>query len=196
MPFIGNKPTAVPLTSADLTDNIITSAKIADGTIVGDDINSTFDLTGKTVTGAGGGKVLQVVSATDSTQRATSDGGGSGTGWVTASNTLSVTITPTSASNKIILMCSTMAYTTWNNGDFNLTFFRDSTNLASGGIVSLKQQYTTSYNTEALGLTPIWYDSPSSTSAITYQLYLRGYGICYVNYNGNTGSIIAMEIQG
>jgi hypothetical protein len=28
MPFIGNKPTAVPLTGADLTDGIITSAKI------------------------------------------------------------------------------------------------------------------------------------------------------------------------
>mgnify|MGYP000518694880 CR=1 FL=1 len=54
MPFIGNQPTAVPLTSADLEDNIITSAKIADGTIVGADINTTFDLTGKTVTGAGG----------------------------------------------------------------------------------------------------------------------------------------------
>jgi len=54
MPFIGNKPTAVPLTSADLGDGIVTSAKIANGTIIGDDINSTFDLTGKTVTGAGG----------------------------------------------------------------------------------------------------------------------------------------------
>ena len=52
--YIGNYPTAVPLTGADLTDGIITSAKIANGTIVGDDINSTFDLTGKTVTGAGG----------------------------------------------------------------------------------------------------------------------------------------------
>jgi hypothetical protein len=52
--YIGNFPTPVPLTGADLTDGIITSAKIADGTIVGADINSTFDLTGKTVTGAGG----------------------------------------------------------------------------------------------------------------------------------------------
>jgi hypothetical protein len=52
--YIGNSPTPVPLTSADLADSIITSAKIADGTIVGADINSTFDLTGKTVTGAGG----------------------------------------------------------------------------------------------------------------------------------------------
>jgi hypothetical protein len=48
--YIGNSPTPVPLTSADLADSIITSAKIVDGAIVGDDINSTFNLTGKTVT--------------------------------------------------------------------------------------------------------------------------------------------------
>ena len=53
MGYVGYKPASVPLTSADITDGIITSAKIADGTIVGADINSTFDLTGKTVTGAG-----------------------------------------------------------------------------------------------------------------------------------------------
>jgi len=41
MPFIGNKPSAVPLTSADITDGIITSAKIADGTIVNADINAS-----------------------------------------------------------------------------------------------------------------------------------------------------------
>jgi hypothetical protein len=42
MPFIGNKPSAIPLTSADITDGIITNADIA---------NSTINLTQK-VTGA------------------------------------------------------------------------------------------------------------------------------------------------
>ena len=37
--YIGKKPTDVPLTSGDITDNIITSAKIVDGTIVNADIN-------------------------------------------------------------------------------------------------------------------------------------------------------------
>ena len=32
--YLGNIPSAVPLTSADIADGIITSAKIADGTIV------------------------------------------------------------------------------------------------------------------------------------------------------------------
>lgn len=41
MPFIGNKPTSVPLTSSDLEDNIITSEKIADGAIVNADINAS-----------------------------------------------------------------------------------------------------------------------------------------------------------
>jgi len=41
MPFIGNKPSAVPLTSADIADGIITSAKIVDGTIVNADINAS-----------------------------------------------------------------------------------------------------------------------------------------------------------
>jgi hypothetical protein len=35
--YIGNSPTPVPLTSADLADSIITSAKIVDGTIVNAD---------------------------------------------------------------------------------------------------------------------------------------------------------------
>jgi hypothetical protein len=41
MPFIGNKPASVPLTSADIADSIITSAKIVDGTIVNADINAS-----------------------------------------------------------------------------------------------------------------------------------------------------------
>jgi hypothetical protein len=52
MPFIGNKPSAVPLTSADIADGIITSAKITDATIVNGDIaNSTIALSKLSTTG-------------------------------------------------------------------------------------------------------------------------------------------------
>ena len=50
MGYLGNKPTAVPIESSDLADNIITSAKIVNGAITGDDINSTFNIGSKTVT--------------------------------------------------------------------------------------------------------------------------------------------------
>ena len=59
MPFIGNKPSAVPLTSADITDNVITSAKIVDGTITNTDIASSI-ITGQTAETsiAGGDSIL------------------------------------------------------------------------------------------------------------------------------------------
>ena len=51
MPFIGNKPSAVPLTSADIADGIITSAKIVDGTIVNADINASAAIDSTKLTG-------------------------------------------------------------------------------------------------------------------------------------------------
>ena len=53
MAFIGAKPTNVPLTSADLEDSIITSAKIVDGTIATADIEDGAVTSVKT-TGVGG----------------------------------------------------------------------------------------------------------------------------------------------
>jgi hypothetical protein len=51
MPFIGNKPAQVPLTSADIADSIITSAKIVDGTIVNADINASAAIDSTKLTG-------------------------------------------------------------------------------------------------------------------------------------------------
>jgi hypothetical protein len=53
MPFIGNKPSAVPLTSADIADSIITSAKIVDGTIVNADINASAAIASTKLSGVG-----------------------------------------------------------------------------------------------------------------------------------------------
>jgi hypothetical protein len=54
MPFIGNKPTAVPLTSADIADGIITSAKIVDGTIVNADIDASAGIASTKLSGSFG----------------------------------------------------------------------------------------------------------------------------------------------
>jgi len=53
MAYIGKVPTAVPLSGADLEDNIITSAKIVDGTIATADISDGAVTSVKT-TGVGG----------------------------------------------------------------------------------------------------------------------------------------------
>ena len=54
MGFIGRQPTPVPLTSSDITDGIISTAKIADDAVGNTklDLTANYDFTG-TVTGAG-----------------------------------------------------------------------------------------------------------------------------------------------
>lgn len=203
MPFIGNTPAQVPLTSADIADGIITSAKITDATIVNGDIaNSTIALAKLSATGtpsaatflrgdnawgeagAAAGQVIQVLGATDQTQRSTTS-----TSFVTASNTLSVTITPSSTSNKIFIICSGNFYC---QGTAYFTFYRNgSTNLGNGNFGM--NGYTSGGNSLS------YLDSPSTTSSTTYQIYFRtnnSSDLAYLNYDTSKSSITAFEIKG
>ena len=142
-----------------------------------------FTFTG-TIAGAGGGKVLQVVNAIDETSRTTTS-----TSYVTASNTLSVTITPSSASNKIFVLASFLAVGTVNS---YFTIFRDATNLgnATYGMTKANQD-----NQESVSIH--YLDSPATTSARTYQVYAKqDSGTTYINGSGARGSITAFEIAG
>ena len=135
------------------------------------------------------GAVLQVVTATDTTQRTTTS-----SSFVTASNTLSVSITPSSTSNKIFVMCTATFYVqSGTNGA--MTIYRDSTNLgeSSWGIGRIYANATVTLPT-----TISYLDSPSSTSALTYQLYFRsdGSSTLYLNETAIKSSITAFEIKG
>jgi len=68
MPFIGNTPSAVPLTSADIADGIITSAKIVDGTIVNADINASAAIASTKLSGVTSDFVL--LASTDASSSA------------------------------------------------------------------------------------------------------------------------------
>lgn len=234
MAFIGNQPTAVPLTSSQLADGLITTAKLAadavtsakilDSTIVNADIASTtINLTQKVTgtlpfanggtglstlgtagqalivnssatalsyatVGATAGQVIQVLGATDLTQRSSAS-----TSFVTASNTLSVSITPSSASNKIAIFVSHYYYSETYS---YYTIFRDATNLGGsnglglGNGISGTLDNNVSYN---------FLDSPNTTSSITYQVYMRrggASGSSYMCGNNITAQIIVMEIKG
>ena len=148
----------------------------------------TVNLGSGATLGSGMGKVLQVVTATDSTQRSTTS-----TSFVTASNTLSVSITPSSASNKVLILVSSTIAGVNNDGVF--TIFRDSTNLSSNGFIAHYNGGVGAYG--SMGINVL--DSPSSTSAITYQVYFKNNGggnTSYLNYTSQKGSITAMEIAG
>jgi hypothetical protein len=223
MGYLGYKPADKPLTSADITDSVITSAKIVDGTIANADINSSaaiaysklslansVALTDLSATGtkdsttflrgdntfatagAAAGQVIQVLSATDSTQRSTTS-----TSFVTGSNTLSVTITPSSSSNKIFIV-ATYNCAVYDQGWF--TLYRGSTNLGKAGNQGGMQNEIGDGSTRAHSGCLSYLDSPSTTSATTYQVYFHcasgaGYD-AYLNWQGRTGSITCLEIKG
>jgi len=182
MGYIGTKPADSVLTTDDIADSIITSAKIADGTI------SSADL----ATGVGG-KILQVVSTQGITDFTT-----------TSSSFVDVTgaslnITPSATSSKILLMCNTNMLNNTTNAYWNLTWERTvsatSTNLGDSTYgLSFARAYAEPDFWGGVGMT--YLDSPSTTSAITYQVQLSASGgTSYFGANStNVSSIYAMEI--
>ena len=53
MSYIGKSPAVAALTASDITDGIISSPKIADGTIVNADVNASAAIAGSKLSGAG-----------------------------------------------------------------------------------------------------------------------------------------------
>jgi len=141
---------------------------------------------GITTTKLGAGAVLQAITATDSTQRTTTS-----SSLVTASNTLSVSITPSSASNKIFIVVTTVGGQDTTGRSAKFSIYRDATSI----------NFFQCNDTADILYYPICIsnlDSPNTTSAITYQLYLATDGVGTVRINNGTskGSITAFEIKG
>jgi len=167
----------------------IQSLGITDGTIVNADINASAAIASTKLSGAG--KVLQVITATDSTQRNTTSAS-----FVTASNTLSVSITPSSASNKIFILVTCCLYVANSGGYGQATIFRGATNL--GGTYGMAVVYGGA-STVLSGVSFSNLDSPNTTSATTYQVYIRQYGSTQTYLNEpspSTSSITVFEIAG
>ena len=207
MPFIGNQPAKVPLTSADITDGIITSAKIADGTIVNADINASAAIAQSKLSGSFG-KVLQVVSTTKTdTTSTTSSTFSDITG-------LSVSITPSSTSNKIYVTAFIVGGSRGEFSHVGLRLMRNSTAICVGTEATGNRTNATamiydidSNNTESA--TIAFLDSPASTSATTYKIQFKSSDnssavylnkpynntdLSYITYCAST--ITAIEIAG
>ena len=144
----------------------IQSLGITDGTIVNADINASAAIAGTKISGSFG-KVLQVVNATDSTSRSSS----TVNTWITISNTLSVTLTPSSASSKVFVMANFNLHTTTNETYGQGTIYRGATNLgSSNGGMSRIWSKVSSIPVFPMAISVL--DSPNTTSATTYQVYL------------------------
>ena len=124
MGFIGVQPATVPLTSSDITDGIITTAKIADDAVGNTklDLTANYAFTG-TITGAG--KILQVVHDDELSANVTTNSTSySDTG-------LSVSITPSSTSSRILLLCNANIQS--ENQAGGLIFLKFVRNIGGGG---------------------------------------------------------------
>jgi len=136
---------------------------------------------------ASAGQVIQVVTATDLTQRSTTS-----QSFVTGSNTLSASITPSSASNKILVLVSTNAY--GSTANCFVTVYRGGTNLGNGNSGMMAGGTDVTWNASFM-----IYDSPATTSATTYQVYFRhssSSGISFINSDPVKSSITLLEVKG
>ena len=192
MAYIGKVPTAVPLTSSDLEDGIITSAKLAAGV---------------------GGKGLQVVQTYKTDVFSTTSES------LVDITGMSATITPSSTSNKILVLLNLCVGSSSDASRTMIQLMRATTNIgvgdAGGGnrTRSISTEFQPQpYNTAATkNNTDIrqhtFLDTPSSTSALTYKVQIEGTSqTVYVNRTGEfadadvvsigTSSLTLMEIAG
>ena len=142
-----------------------------------------------TATGFGGGKVLQAVMGTSST-------GVDQTAVAFIDTGLTVTITPSATSSKILVLANHAVIATQGSTSVHLELFRDSTSIADWGNGWLAYSGTSYVGG---GGTFTYLDSPSSTSAIVYKTQFKcesaaGGNVAKVMAGNTDGSIIALEI--
>ena len=108
---------------------------------------------------------------------------------------LSVTITPTTASSKIVIM-TTVAGVFLDTQHVRTRLLRDST------VIQYKNYYTSDNEAwQACDMSMSYMDEPATTSAITYKIQgFQDQGTtdshANWNYNAGTANMIAMEIAG
>ena len=144
---------------------------------------------GSNLTGiSASGTILQVLTATDSSDRSTTS-----QSFVTGSSTLTVNITPASTSSKFYIQVNTAGYNDTHSLTAHYTIYRDSTNLSTGeGFTANRTQYASRFPTTFSA-----YDSPNTTSQITYQAYFRtGGGTAHMGTYSCVQTMFVFEIGG
>jgi len=141
------------------------------------DLNDTF----ASKLDLAGGKILQIVRATDATQRTTTSAP-----YVDAS--LSVTITPQKSTSAILLIAAVMVGKATDYTEIRIT---DNSNNAISGA------QRSDARTAAQGVVSIGYSTPATTSATTYKLRFSavGGGTATIFNDLNTGQMYAIEVS-
>lgn len=164
---------------------------------VGSDVTLTLPASTATLlTNKTAGTVLQVVQATTSTQTTSTSG-------TYATTTLTASITPSSASNKVAVFAMVSYQTLGNNTGLGLAIYKNGSVLWNPSLAYSGGPYGAAYGsaTGLAGFIPVNYiDSPATTSSTTYAIYFASYNSTGVKVqpsdtaNNGQSSIILMEI--
>jgi hypothetical protein len=185
----------------------IQSLGITDGTIVNADINASAAIASTKLSGVG--KVLQVVSTVKTDTFSTSSTS------YTAVTGLSASITPSSSSNKILVLVQITLGTSSYTAHYSIR--RGATDILLADTAGSRTRTTavaspgdTDADRKQITVSTVFLDSPSTTSSTTYQAHIaarRAIDTVYINrsHNDNNGSefdprttstITVMEIAG
>jgi hypothetical protein len=134
-------------------------------------------------------RVLQVVTATTTSTVALPN--------TTFVQVLTASITPQATTNKILIYanCPDMYKSTDAAGNgINVQLWKGASSIAYLGQDFLRTDDTQRQHGQ---FDAFYMDSPATTSATTYSIYMnnRTTGTCSFNFNGSVGSILLMEIS-
>ena len=188
-----------------ITNLVINSANITDGSIVNADINASAAIASSKISGSLG-KILQVVSATKTDHFSTTSSS------LTEITGLNVTITPSATTSKIYLVIDISVGGETSYICFNIK--RDSTLIAvTTGVDGNDSRHQGTFGQTVSGNSTLshsgfnFLDTPSTTSAITYKVFTvstyntnpvsinRAHATGNAQYNaGGSSTITAVEV--
>jgi len=206
MAYIGKQPAAVALTASDITDGIISNAKLAQDIMSAETalavapaatdeflVSDAGTLKRVDASLVGRGKILQVVSARTATEATSSSAS-------YADTNLTADITPSSTSNSVLVLVQQSLAKFSADTKGSIRVYRDSTEI--GGTIpgrDIGDTNSSDMNSIGTGFSCSILDTPSSTSTLTYKTQFcnnDATGTVAVNYGSGNSYITLMEVAG
>ena len=158
-------------------------------------ISGDGTITGLTATGISAvqnlptGSVLQVQQAFTTTAQTLSGG-------PTALSSMTLTVTPKSASSKFLIFYSVHGLLNVNDTGFNIRIYRNGSLAPNTGGGDYDVYYSGTGSSSRARISNILYDSPASSSAVTYALYAITTSSLSITFNENLfpATLTVMEI--